>query len=310
MRSSLLVALMALAVVTACSRDTTCPPGEDCRWLLDTPSLGLWFAADPVAVVVRLGSVERRDVSISAIWERCDGERCPWAPPGATGRLVRQDDGVWVVSLTRSASAREPAGEVVLPLPDGSRVRFGLALGREEAPVAVASDLPTCVDDLRASLAAGGGAAEGAVLDTEIELACLIWLHPEQSRSAMRWHPTLHQIARDHACDMAERDYFGHTDPEGRGPNDRARRAGYALPPSYDDEDDANNIESLALRGPISSPTLTLEQWLASALHRPHVLGATDFKARQDETATGYCRGHRDGIDLHYWVFVSAQPAP
>lgn len=38
---------------------------------------------------------------------------------------------------------------------------------------------------------------------------------------------TLRRIARSHSEDMAKRAYFGHTNPEGRGPTDRGNLAGY-----------------------------------------------------------------------------------
>lgn len=304
-------AALLVMLLAACAPQAPCPPGEDCRWRVDTPRVGLWSALDPApAVVLRVGVEERRVVTMYLVWERCGAATCPWTPPTAGRRLARQDNGAWVVSLARSAFARDPASEVLVPLADGSRARVGFSVGRLDAAPSPATDLPTCMNDLRATLRAAESDVRRSVLDLEIELVCRVWLHPQQGRSDMRWHPALHAVARAHACDMAERTYFAHTDPDGIGPNGRARDAGYALPEWYDVERESNNIESLALRVPVTSPDMTLSQWLDSPLHRRHVLAETAFKAAQADTATGYCEGERDGAPAHYWVFLSAQPAP
>jgi hypothetical protein len=312
MRWSHAIAVVALILVTGCATHTPCPPGEDCRWVVDADAVGLWLAADPaVAAVLRIALHDGHGLSLYALWERCGAEVCTWTPPAVHGRLDRHEDGVWVVSLARAAFARDPATELVAALRDGSRLRIGVAMTAPAVrPGGDGPDLATCIRDLEATLAAAAVGATPSVHPEEIELVCRIWVHPDQGRSAMRWHPTLHAVARAHACDMAERDFFGHTDPDGVGPNLRARAAGYTLPDWYDGADDGNNIESLALRGPTSSPATTIGQWLESPLHRQHVLGETDFKAAQDDIATGYCRASGGGVDKHYWAFVSAHGAP
>jgi uncharacterized protein YkwD len=40
-------------------------------------------------------------------------------------------------------------------------------------------------------------------------------------------HPALLRAARNHSWDMANRNFYGHETPEGWGPSDRARAAGY-----------------------------------------------------------------------------------
>jgi uncharacterized protein YkwD len=46
--------------------------------------------------------------------------------------------------------------------------------------------------------------------------------------STMRWDDALMRIARKHSYDMANRKYFSHTSPEGRGYAYRYRKNGYA----------------------------------------------------------------------------------
>ena len=40
-------------------------------------------------------------------------------------------------------------------------------------------------------------------------------------------NPALHNAARNHSWDMGRRNYFDHMSPEGHGPNERTRAAGY-----------------------------------------------------------------------------------
>jgi hypothetical protein len=313
-----ILAAAAVALVTACAGITPCPPGSDCRWLVDGERLALWAAAEPtVAAVVRFELPTLEALHAYVVWERCGEERCPWEPPSRPQSLLeRFEGGTWVVSLPRPAFAPDPASEVVLAVGDGTTARVGWGRGLVAEGE---TSLGACTRDLTAALA--GASPEGAPQEGELELACRIFLHPGQGREAMHWHPLLHAAARAHACDMAGRDYFDHTDPEGIGPNRRARDAGYVLAWWYDASDDANEIESLALRGPHSTPATTLQQWLDSSPHRSHVLAEHPGVGRQHDVAVGYCLAPAaDGAApapggnssassgaRHYWVFVSAE---
>jgi hypothetical protein len=269
-----LIAPVLLLVLVACADPTPCAPGDACRWAVaaERVDAGVAGGVEPAAVLGG-GLPHGRHGLLHTWWERCRAEACPW----------------------------------VLALPDGSPVRVGVDAGpvSELGAGDAAAALATCIGDVAASLAAGA-LTHRSPLVAEIEVACRLWLHPDQGRGAMHWHPRLHAVARQHACDMAERAYFGHTTPEGTGPNRRARDAGYALPAWYDPHEDGNNIESLALRGPTSTPSTTIEQWLASPPHRRHVLGESPFGAEQHDVAVGYCHARHAGQDRHYWVFVSA----
>jgi len=44
---------------------------------------------------------------------------------------------------------------------------------------------------------------------------------------ALRWNDKLASVASAHSADMAARNYFSHTNPEGLTPSDRAQAAGY-----------------------------------------------------------------------------------
>jgi len=81
------------------------------------------------------------------------------------------------------------------------------------------------------------GATEGAPqLDTE-ELAWVIHLKVNDLRqdhglTALAWAEDLKHLALDHSRDMAEHPFFGHTNPRGLAPTDRACDAGLCPPVS------------------------------------------------------------------------------
>lgn len=107
----------------------------------------------------------------------------------------------------------------------------------------------------------------------------LLLIHDEhQGRKNPKLHPTLCQVALDRCMDMWQREYFGHTNPDGEGPNQLVETAGYNLPDWYDQSKDSNNVESIALNYP--KPELAYAALLNSPSHRPHMLGE-GFYAQQ-----------------------------
>lgn len=134
-------------------------------------------------------------------------------------------------------------------------------------------------------------------------IATLVENHPNQGRTSISCHLTLAQVARAKALDMGTRDYSGHTDPDGNGPNKLLREAGYVLPGFYGTDAAANNVESVAAG--YSTFQEAFDAWMASPGHRQHLLGENQFYANQIEFGVGYAfvPGSTFG---HYWVFLSA----
>lgn len=66
--------------------------------------------------------------------------------------------------------------------------------------------------------------------------------------------------ARAHSADMAERDYFDHTSPDGEGPGDRATAAGYS----------AWGGENIAVGYPTAQAVI--DGWMDSEGHRANIL--------------------------------------
>jgi uncharacterized protein YkwD len=98
------------------------------------------------------------------------------------------------------------------------------------------------------------------------------------------WDDAVAAVAASHSRDMARREYFGHTSPEGVGPFDRLRAAGIAFTAA------AENIA----RGPATGDAV-FEGWLASSGHRENMLD---------------CRFTRQGVARHggYWTQVLIRP--
>ena len=139
----------------------------------------------------------------------------------------------------------------------------------------------------------------------ETAVANLAINHPDQGRTVMQCDATLSEVARAKAEDMAKRCYFNHVDPDGIGPNYKARVAGYELPTWYNTNINGNNIESIAAG--YTTPEAAWNAWLNSVGHRTHVLAESDFWAEQTNYGIGYYYDATSPYQ-HYWVFLSAPP--
>jgi uncharacterized protein YkwD len=139
-----------------------------------------------------------------------------------------------------------------------------------------------------------------------LALFALIRNHPEQQRASMTLHPLLCRVAQEKAMDLGVRDYWSHTTPDGIGPNDALRQAGYVLPNYYHAHPGANNVESLAA-GQLT-PEIALDGWLRSKSHTPHILGV-DFYNDQVNIGVGYA-SVEGSFYTRYWVCYSAPAEP
>ncbi|HET6406939.1 MAG TPA: CAP domain-containing protein [Chthoniobacteraceae bacterium] len=127
-----------------------------------------------------------------------------------------------------------------------------------------------------------------------------------QGRSFAVLDPVLCQVARHKAADMANRDYYSHTDPDGHGPNWLVRQTGYSLPDYYDQSAAGNNVESV--NAGRASAGDAWSSWMDSSGHRTHLLGENSFYAQQTSVGVGF-------VDVpgsewrYYWVVITAPPA-
>lgn len=141
----------------------------------------------------------------------------------------------------------------------------------------------------------------------EQQIARFLFQSPQQQRLALTCHPLLARVARERAQDMAQRDYFGHTNPDGFGPNYLVRQTGYRLPAYYNPAPEANNIESIG--GGYTTSEEAWQGWMNSPGHRTHLLGLHPFYAEQIEYGIGYAYAPASSWG-HYWVVITAKPGP
>ncbi|MFW6034465.1 MAG: CAP domain-containing protein [bacterium] len=99
--------------------------------------------------------------------------------------------------------------------------------------------------------------------------------------SGLRVDKRLEEAARGHSEDMAERDYFDHTNPDGEGPNKRAQDEGYRW----------WSAENIAMGYPTAEAVVA--GWMDSAGHRKNILDC-------DSVATGV--GVADSPRGLYWT--------
>jgi uncharacterized protein YkwD len=155
-------------------------------------------------------------------------------------------------------------------------------------------------------LCAAASSVLAALNAQEQALADRIASDSRQGRASVTVDATLSAVARAKAADMANREYFAHTDPDGNGANTLVRRAGYSLPSHYSTAASGNNIESLAAG--YSSVSSVWSGWMESADHKRHLLGETDFFAEQTALGVGYYE--KSGAPYrYYWVVITAPPS-
>lgn len=106
--------------------------------------------------------------------------------------------------------------------------------------------------------------------------------------AALREDARLRTAAQKHAKDMIDRNYFGHENPEGKTPMDRAKAAGYT-----------GGVGENIARGH-RGPKVVTRAWMESAGHRQNILDC-----RYRHTGVGVARA---GDGTPYWVQVFGFP--
>jgi uncharacterized protein YkwD len=133
--------------------------------------------------------------------------------------------------------------------PPSARLALPALLAALAAGGTAAADPPTCP----------AGATDRSAIVCEINAA-----RADAGRAPLQSRTALAHAAEGHSDDMVGRRYFAHESPEGEGPADRARRAGYMR------QADSWRIgEVLAWsRGERLTAAGAVELWLGSPPHR------------------------------------------
>ncbi|MBO4333361.1 MAG: CAP domain-containing protein [Paludibacteraceae bacterium] len=134
-----------------------------------------------------------------------------------------------------------------------------------------------------------------------------------QVRDSLSWDTILAAVAQTKANDMANRNYFGHVNPEGYGINFYIVDAGYKLEKEWLNNRRDNNFESLAAgytSGKDAVIGLVYDDGIPTGEkgsgHRMHLLGIDDWHKKMKDIGIGHA--YNPGSNYkHYWVFVIAR---
>lgn len=139
----------------------------------------------------------------------------------------------------------------------------------------------------------------------EAEIVDLMMNSAGQGRVGIQLDPILTRVARERAADMAARNYFSHTNPDGNGPNYLVKQAGYTLPNWWDSSRSANNIESISAG--YETAAAAWQAWMQSLPHKTHLLALDDFYGNQTSCGVGVVHDPLSTYKV-YWVVITAPP--
>ncbi|MEU6626140.1 sigma-70 family RNA polymerase sigma factor [Streptomyces litmocidini] len=150
------------------------------------------------------------------------------------------------------------------PAPTASRTSPPPRPTRTAAPSTASAPRPTRTHTTSGSAAgsgsgSGSSSGSGSAQEQVIEL-----VNAERAKAGcgpLTEHPLLTEAAQGHSDDMAARDFFDHTDPDGDGPGERITAAGYAWS-SYG--------ENIA-KGQTTAAEV-MDSWMHSPGHRANIL--------------------------------------
>lgn len=155
-----------------------------------------------------------------------------------------------------------------------------------------------------------GAVASGlavTLLPQEQAIANYMINDPNQGRPNLVLDPIIEGVARARAQDMAQRNYFGHVNPDGVAANYLLTQAGYQLPSWWGADPTANYVESIAAG--TSSASATWQAWMNSPPHKVDLLGQNSFFAGETHYGVGYYYDPNSTYQ-YYWVVITAPPQP
>lgn len=128
--------------------------------------------------------------------------------------------------------------------------------------------------------------------------------------AALIWNDTLARVAEAKALDMAQRNYFGHVDPDGFGINYYVQKAGYQLRSEWLKNPKANYFESCnagGLTGEESIKMLIIDEGWPELNHRKHLLGLDNYSASLKDIGIGFARGTEQNMYKTYTCIIIAK---
>ena len=129
-----------------------------------------------------------------------------------------------------------------------------------------------------------------------------------KARPALKWNDALTKAAEAKALDMATRDYYSHTTPEGRGMNIAIHEAGYKLPDFWLKDKQDNYFESIHASPPDGLSTIRgmiLDKGIEELGHRKHLLGMDEFRAKHKDIGIGFARNPQSKWKTYISVVIA-----
>ncbi len=130
------------------------------------------------------------------------------------------------------------------------------------------------------------------------------------SAVSLNWNDKLAKVAEAKAIDLADRNYFGHVDPDGFGINYFINKSGYSLNASWIKEKKSNYFESLAVNtagGEQSIKYLIIDAKTPSLGHRKHLLGLDTWNASLTDIGIGFARSETGSKYKTYTCIIIAK---
>lgn len=113
------------------------------------------------------------------------------------------------------------------------------------------------------------------------------------SKVQLTWNEELARTAEKRAYDMAERNYFDHVTPEGKGPNYFINEGGYTLRPDWLKKIETNNFESIGANHATAVDgvkAFIIGVGSPGFMHRKHVLGMDDWNGSLYDIGIGFAQ--------------------
>lgn len=132
----------------------------------------------------------------------------------------------------------------------------------------------------------------------------------EVKKTRLSWNDTLAKVAEAKAFDMANRNYYGHVDPEGFGINYFINKSGYRLNSKWLQEKSENYFESIAAGsagGEQVIRTFIIDKGVPSLGHRNHLLGVGDWNASLVDIGIGFAKRESGSTYKTYICVVIAK---
>ncbi len=132
-----------------------------------------------------------------------------------------------------------------------------------------------------------------------------------EPRPALKWNNILVKVAENKARDMATRNYFSHTDPDGKGINIMIYEAGYDIPSGWYSDPKSNFFESLAAGwGSVSTgedfiDLLIIDDGVVNLGHRKHLLGIEGWNSSLVDCGIGYANNPNSNNRNYVCVIIA-----